>query len=348
MRIGLAVTAGAVVASAAPTARYAGLENLVVFGDSYSDNGRLSYYIQNKGKAPPPGVYQTVTNVTASGGLTWGQYVQQLVPGLKLVDYAISGATCSNAIVQRYFSAINRSFPAILDDEIPSFQADIVGPHTLFENRNANNTVYAMWIGTNDLGYTGFLSDSQAPGTNISLFVDCLWQVFDAVYAAGGRRFVLFNQAPLQLAPMYRPSAWGGAGNGPYWANKTSYNDTEYAYKIFEYTTDVNTMVAYGLPFQAIVRRRWPGSSVAVFNVHQLLTDMYNSPAAYLAAPANATGFYHHCSPQNTNCVNMAAPLDAFMWYDDLHPSSKTDSVIAQNFVDVVAGTSKYGTWYSS
>ena len=90
------------------------------------------------------------------------------------MDYAVSGATCSNKIISRLFSAIRKPFPAVLDDEIPSFKADVAFP-SLYSNRNGNNTVYALWIGTNDLGFGAFLTDSQAPGTNITTFIECIW-----------------------------------------------------------------------------------------------------------------------------------------------------------------------------
>ncbi len=165
--------AGAFLASATCHAAGRPFENLVTFGDSYTDDGRLGYYINHHGNAPPAGVYQNVSNTTASGGLAWGQFVQQQT-GVNYIDYAVSGATCSNEIISRLFPAINRSFPSVLDDEIPSFQAD-VAVKTLYTNRTEHNTVYALWIGTNDLGFGAFLSDSQAPGTNITSFVDCVW-----------------------------------------------------------------------------------------------------------------------------------------------------------------------------
>ncbi|CAK7220223.1 hypothetical protein SBRCBS47491_004115 [Sporothrix bragantina] len=354
MRISTAIlaAAGSVSASANAAAPSSGrlFDNLVTFGDSYSDDGRLNYYIGHNGSAPPPGTLQTQSTVTASGGLTWGQLVQQAVPGLAFFDYAVSGAVCSNELTARYFSLINKPFPSVMDDEVPSFQADVAGNHSLYQNRSADNTVYALWIGTNDLGFGGFLTDAQTAGANLTSFTDCIWQVLDAIHAAGGRRIVLFNQAPLQLTPMYRPQSAGGAGDNQYWANKTLYNETEYANKIMEYTTSVNTIFDYGVPYWTLVRRRWLGASVAIFNTHQLLTDVYNNPAAYLAAPANSTGYYHHCDPKNTsNCANVAnTAIDNFMFYDELHPSPKTDSIIAETFLDVVAGVSPYGTTYKS
>ncbi len=163
----------AAVASVAAARPCAPFQNLVTFGDSYTDDGRLAYYTSHGGHGPPPGVYQTVTNITASGGLAWGQYVQENT-GVNYYDYAIGGATCSGEIVSRGLAAIRGQFPSVIDDEIPSFEADIHFK-SMYADRTADNTVYALWIGTNDLGVAGLLADSQAPGAYITTFVQCIW-----------------------------------------------------------------------------------------------------------------------------------------------------------------------------
>jgi hypothetical protein len=242
----LAILASAGLAVAAATGstskqNQAVIKNLITFGDSYTDNGRLGYYINHGGAAPPAGVYHTVSNTTASGGLAWGQWVARRT-GANYADYAVSGATCSNKLISRQLAAINRPFPSVVDDEIPSFLGDLaVGASFLGsavqEQHNHDNkaakgdeTVYALWIGTNDLGFGAFLSDSQAPGTSIVDFVDCVWAVFDALYhGAGARRFVLLAEAPLEISPLYAPTAMGGTANSQFWGNKTSYNTTEYS-----------------------------------------------------------------------------------------------------------------------
>lgn len=157
---------------------------------------------------------------------------------------------------------------------------------------------------------------------------------------------MLFNNAPLQLVPMYAAQSNEGAGDNQYWQNKTSggYNQTEYQYKMLEYTQLVNHVFEYGAAYETLVKARWPGSTFDVFDVHSLLSDIYDNPAQYLDSPANATGFYHHCNADNNSmCTTSAAPLDTFLWYDELHPSNKTDTIIAREFLGVVAGQSSYG-----
>jgi len=72
--------------------------------------------------------------------------------------------------------------------------------------------------GTNDLGSGSFLTDSTFAGTTIVNYTRCVFEVFDAIYAAGGRNFVLMNNAPLQLSPEY--GILDGVGPNQYWQNK--------------------------------------------------------------------------------------------------------------------------------
>ncbi|KAI1343248.1 carbohydrate esterase family 16 protein [Xylariaceae sp. FL0016] len=329
------------------------IKNLVVFGDSYTDEGRLSYFINNNGTAPPAGYEIPASNFTASGGYTWPHFASQIL-GAKTYNYAVSGAVCSNELISRYLESIDAPFPSVIDYEIPAFQADLkasVGNTTLFEGRDAANTVYALWIGTNDLGVNAFLTDSQLRGSTISDFLDCIWSVFDGIYSTGGRRFVILNEAPLNVSPLYAAPENGGVGDNQYWTNKTAYNMTEIEQKMLEYTTNVNTMFAYGVPFQLLVQQRWPEADFTIFDVHKLLLDVHVSPSRYLDAPANVTGFYHQCGDPNSeysDCIDSSDSLGSFLWYDELHPSSKTDEIIGSEFVKLLSGNSSYGISYKS
>ena len=125
--------------SAKSTCGSPSFDNLVTFGDSYTDSGRLGYYIGHNGTGPPPGVYPTVSNVTASGGLSWGQYIARST-GANYRNYAVSGAVCSNKISPRLFASIGLPFPAVVEDELPSFESDVAFK-ALYPDRTAENSV---------------------------------------------------------------------------------------------------------------------------------------------------------------------------------------------------------------
>lgn len=193
---------------------------------SYTDEHRLNYFTVNQ-TAPPPGLLLPSSNSTSSGGYVWARLVS-FATGAKLYNYAVSGATCSNAIVSRYYAAIKADFPDVVY-EVGAFTADAkyinnaTGTNTLYTDRQEGNSVYSIWIGTNDLGEGGFMIDSSVNQTAIPAYVDCVFGALDGIYAAGARYFVLMNMAPLQLSPLYgMPGAGGLLTSAEYWPNKVS------------------------------------------------------------------------------------------------------------------------------
>lgn len=249
----------------------------------------------------------------------------------------------------------------MLEYEIPAFQADLhsqrinaTPAEALFTpSLTTQSSVYALWIGTNDLGVWAFLTDSQIAGKTLSDYTSCVYQVFDALYAAGGRTFVLMNTAPLHLAPLYANSTLHGVGANQYWPTKPS-NHTQIAETMHEYTSTVNSVFRYQTAFELLVAHRYPDAHFALFDTYSLLSDVYDAPTLYLngsgvgGAGQSVWGYDYHCNVNQTVCVKQdnGTNPDGFMWYDELHPSEQTDRVIARNFIQVLNGTSKYATYY--
>ncbi|KAF2805663.1 GDSL lipase/acylhydrolase family protein [Mytilinidion resinicola] len=329
-------------------------KSLVTFGDSYTDENRLGYFGANNGSAPPTGWVEPMSFNTAGGGITWARWVS-IYTCTTLCNYAVSGAVCSNALTPRTWDAVHAPFPDIAGYELPAFTADAAyivpaipsAPAHRFLSIPPQSTVYATWIGTNDLGASAFLTDSQVAGKTIADYIDCVYAAFDGIYAAGGRYFVLMNAAPLQLAPLYATPQNGGLAKSKYWGDKPA-NITQVSYRMWETVVGVNAIFAARTPLELLVKRRYPGARFAVFDVNSLITDIWNHPDTYLngTAPANATGFVQHCDLTGSDCTLDASP-DSFLWFDELHPSQQADRVIAKAFVDVVEGQSKWATYWA-
>jgi phospholipase/lecithinase/hemolysin len=117
---------------------------------------------------------------------------------------------------------------------------------------------------------------------------------------------------------------------------------------MLEFTTAVNRMIDDGAQVEALLRNRWPGATLAVYDVHTLINDIHDNPTEYLDAPANVTGSYATCL-EGQSCVYSNETKSSFLWYDELHPSERTDEIIARNFLDVVKyGNSSYAQYYTS
>lgn len=127
-----------------------------------------------------------------------------------------------------------------------------------------------MWIGTNDLGEDAFITDSQVSGKTIPDYIDCIYQVFDQIYDNGGRYFVLMNNAPLQLSPLYATPENNGVRLNHYWPNKPE-NITEVSYRMWEQVATANSVFQYRTPFELLVKRRYPGASFAVMDMYSLV-----------------------------------------------------------------------------
>lgn len=193
---------------------------------------------------------------------------------VSLYDYAVSGAVCSNKITPRPLPAINGPYPSVLEYEVPAYLADSNHKNDSgkpFMSISSDDTVYAIWIGTNDLGEGAFLTDSQVPNKTIPDYVECIYSVFDHVYDNGGRYFVLMNMAPLQLTPLYATPENHGVGRNQYWHDKPD-NITRASYRMWEQVVNVNQQFKYKTPYEMLIARRYPGAFFAVMDMYGLVS----------------------------------------------------------------------------
>ncbi|KAF2152059.1 carbohydrate esterase family 16 protein [Myriangium duriaei CBS 260.36] len=331
----------------APSAKFS---QLVSFGDSYTDDSRLSYFISHNGSAPPVGYANPANYMAADGGRPWPQYVYQYA-GIKPHNYAVSGAVCSNNITPRFLASIHGDFPDVEGYEIPAFLADkaYTDPSTgkPFLTVPPQNTVYSMFIGTNDLGVDALLTDSQVPGTNITSYIDCVFSQLSRLYQTGARYFVIQNVVPLQLSPLYGLPSAGGVAADNYWPNKSSeVNVTAASYRMLEEVVTVNEIYALRTAVEVQLQHKFPGAHFALMSMYDLVNDIYHDPGRFLngTTALSVDTPYDKCSATDV-CTKSGSP-DSYLWYDDLHPSEQTERNWAKEFLNVIHGNSAYATYF--
>lgn len=217
-----------------------------------------------------------------------------------MYNYAVSGAVCSNDITPRTFASIDAPFPAVEQYEIPAYIADskYVYPNgTKFMDDPADETVYSVFIGTNDLGNYAFISDAQVMGTTIVNYTDCVFNAIQRIYDNGGRYFVLQNVAPLQLSPQYGLPGKGGLAKTQYWPDKPS-NITEISYKMLEYVSLVNNIFKYETPYLTEVVNQFPGAQIAVMDINGLVSGYSQCLATNKLLTVVATAYRHLQQPR--------------------------------------------------
>lgn len=295
------------------------IANLVTFGDSYTD----------------------VVNI-GDGGVAWPTYAVDYASSegkpVTLYPFAKSGATCSNNIT-------DRPFPSLFESQLPAYFAE-VDNGTLPADVTADNTLYTLWIGTNDVGANALLTGQGIDGATIVDTVGCAVDWVQVMYEHGARNFLFQSMIPLETAPMYSPNAYPTKF---YTAPK---NATEWSVLMKELTTAGNKIA------ELLLKQLAPsleGASVGFFDSHALFADIYANPSAYLngTAPLNVTGAAFACVYEEDGEVPTCTTVegtdrDSYLWYDELHPSEQADRVVAEQVAQVILGEeNQWTTWLS-
>ncbi|KAI8974582.1 GDSL lipase/esterase [Trametes punicea] len=291
------------------------IKNLVTFGDSYTD-----------------------VDGHADGGIVWPVYAAQ-DGGLNLFPFAKSGAVCSNNLT-------DRPFPSVFESQLPLYFAEKANGSLRL---NPEETIYTLWIGTNDVGVGALLTGSQTPGVSVVDTTTCAVNWVKVLYASGARNFIFQNMIPLEHAPLYSPNSYPNR----YWTAPR--NTTEWSVFMAELTKSGNAIAQ--LMLQALAPQLH-GAHLGLFDSHALFTDMINRPQLYLngTAPLNVTGAVHACVFQEGESTSdpgvctdaTGTDRDSFLWYDELHPSEQADRVVGKIMSDTIQRKSeKWITWLS-
>ncbi|EJD35181.1 GDSL lipase/acylhydrolase [Auricularia subglabra TFB-10046 SS5] len=306
----VAVAAGSIVPDLlAPLPRF---KHLVTFGDSFTDTAAAA----------------------ALGASAWPVYLAGRA-NLSLHAFAQAGATCSNNITPRPSGSV-------MEAQVPAFNRDLGRPFM-----PQGETVYTLWIGTNDVGVSALLT-GDAPGKTIVDTTTCAVDWIRVMYQNGARNFIFQNMIPLQFVNLYSPD---GHLNR-YW--NLPRNATEWSVTMTELTTAGNALSALMVRNLA---QTLPGARIALFDSHALFTDMYTNPALYLngTAPLNVTGSIAGCpfelngGPVGGACppIVEAAERDSFLWFDELHPSEQANRIVAREMAGALRGNTRWATWIS-
>ncbi|KAF5336309.1 hypothetical protein D9758_014472 [Tetrapyrgos nigripes] len=293
------------------------IKSFVTFGDSYTD-------IVNKGDG--------------SDAQAWPVYLSGYTH-TTLFPFAKSGATCSNNLTFR-------PFPPVFESQLPSyfeFHATDAG-----EKVGGRDTVYTLWIGTNDLGVSALLTGDD-PGVTVVDVAECMVNWVKVLYEQGGaRNFVFQNMIPLQHTILYAADSYPNR----FWF--TDRNTTAWSVQMTEQVEAGNELTKLMLQNLAPTL---DGAHVAYFDSHSLFQDMFDHPENFLngTAPAfNVTGCINSCVfelnvPDSGVCtVVNGTDRDSYLWFDELHPSEQADRIVAREIAKVFEGKeSQWATWLS-
>ncbi|HEY5037090.1 MAG TPA: SGNH/GDSL hydrolase family protein [Chthoniobacterales bacterium] len=296
---------------------------VVVFGDSLSDDGNLRHRLQDQyGISYPGGDYNysdgRFTNSSDTDPAshkyagTWHEQLERNFLGVAVAtdsadggfDYAFGGATTADGTTSR--TVINNPTPfgggkfTVAVDNLGKQVTDYLG-----NNTPSATALYIVWGGGNDLFDDHSAAHVTATAANVSGLVQKLAK-------AGARYLLVPNVPPLGLVPNYK--------NDPTTAAALNAASSDYR-------NELNTALD-----SAVTTLKGEGITITLYRL-----DVY-SLFYRLAANPEDYGFINISdSAQGQSSVNS----DQYLFWDDIHPTTAGHYQIASAAFALLNGTAK-------
>src|SRR5262245_59588520 len=302
------------------------VDRVVVFGDSLSDSGNVFALNGGQTVAPPDygmggvdeqGIPEVITLIPAapyaggrfSNGATWielfagaiglGSSAKPAVPGAlfglddgRASNYAVGGATAGDIGVSQ--------FP--LATQVQLFLSDVRG-------QAPAHALYVLEFGGNDIRAAQVAED---PSTVFTAALTAMGQNIATLYAAGARRFLVWNPADLGRTPAIR--RLDAAVCQPVLPGCIAGGATQASAFYNQQLRDV----LKGL------RAVLPGIVIVEFDAFQLLADVQANPAKFGLQDATTACIQPFVPP----LFRCARPDRHFFW-DGIHPTRAGHAIIA-------------------
>lgn len=120
--------------------------------------------------------------VTGDNAISWPIFAAQ-DGNFTLFPFARSGATCSNNITFR-------PFPSVFESQLPLYFTE--KQNGTF-HLNPEETIYTIWIGTNDVGVNSLIVGEGTPGATVVNTTICAVNWVKTLYHSGARNFLFQN-----------------------------------------------------------------------------------------------------------------------------------------------------------
>ncbi|KAF2036682.1 hypothetical protein EK21DRAFT_95917 [Setomelanomma holmii] len=322
----LSLAATSLAAPTASTSSWSGWKNvkqLFVFGDSYTQTGFDPKSTQPS--AANPFGNPTYPGYTSSNGPNWVGFLTYTYNQSKILTYnlAYGGATVDSALVTPYEPTV-----ISMKNQIQTQYLPIYGSHPSTAPWTASSSLFAFFIGINDVGNSWSLNNATLYDTIFSEYAGLL----DQIYATGARNFLFLSVPPVNLAPLTLNQADGGyakVNEGKAIANWNS--------RLANMTTNF--------------KKGHAGVETFVFDTNALFTKVIQNPKAYpqTAGYKNVTGFcdaYENGTPTwYTKDPNCTYAVNEYLWLNDLHPTFPVHNATAAEIVKFLGKQKPRKSW---
>ncbi|USP81464.1 carbohydrate esterase family 16 protein [Curvularia clavata] len=316
--LALSLAATGFAAPQAQRSSWSGWKNvrhLFVFGDSYTQtgfnvNGTQPSPSNPLGNPPYPGW-------TSSNGPNWVGFLTTTYNASTLLTYnmAYGGATVDSALVTPYAPTVISMKNQVQTQFLPTY-----GSHPDFAPWTSSSSLFAFFIGINDVGNSWWLNNSTLYDAIFSVYE----QQLTDIYATGARNFLFLNVPPVNLAPLTLNQDDGG------------YAVENEGKAIVDWNKRVANMVAG-------FRKKHTGTTMFVYDTWSLYNSVIKNPASYqqTAGLKNVTGYckaYMNGTPtwyiKDPSCEY---PVNEYLWLNELHPTFPINNATAASIVKMLS-----------
>ena len=312
----------ALLALAAPVAslQAAPYSQLIVFGDSLSDDGNDTHLTNDKFDVKYPGLDFNYSNgrftddisgtspASANFEGVWHEQLTRRFLGLTRASDSLDGGTdyaYGDATTEDGTTTIDVvSIPVVGDVTltIENMGQQVTDYLTAVNGTADSNALFSVWGGANDL----FNDDSAA---NVTATANRVGALVTRLAQAGARNFIVPNVPPLGDTPEYN-------SGDPATAAALNAASASYATQLDTVLdSTISALSAQGITV-----------TIARLDVYTFFMQAVAQPAAY--GFTNVTD-----SAQGAN-----VPADDYLFWDDVHPTTSGHSQVAQLAADLLSG----------
>ncbi|KAK8045368.1 hypothetical protein PG993_005392 [Apiospora rasikravindrae] len=294
-----------------------GIKHAFVFGDSYTTTGGkgFNHTLTQPSPTNPLG-NPTYPGYTSSNGPNWVDYltVKYNASLLQTYNLAVGGATVDSDLVKPYQPTVLSVKQQVQDVFLPTYvspsSSDGIGLQW-----SASDSLFAFWIGINDVGNSYWQDDTAALNRQIfAVYADVIQKLYKD---AGARNFLFLNVPPVDRSPLT-------LGQG--------------ATAVEREAADIAAFNALTAELAANLAgtEEGEGANVWAYDVHTLFAEVLDRPGAYEATAgyANTTAFceaYQNGTPNlDTSDPACGIPVNEYFWLNSLHPTYPMHDVVAE------------------
>ncbi|KAI0665253.1 hypothetical protein C8Q70DRAFT_1049410 [Cubamyces menziesii] len=260
---------------------------LFTFGDSYTTDG---FNIS-------AGVDSLVPGFTSSNGPNWVQFLGGTynVTDTKVFNLASGGATIDAALVAPFE-------PTVLSivDQVGQFH-DILAPKPAGARWESSNSLFAFWIGINDVGNSFAWTNVTSQSDFHRVLMKRLFSQVEILYEDGARSFLFLTVPPTNRAPLILEQGQQAVS------------------AITPALADYNAQLAASV--RAFQATHHDLDQVTVFDTRPIFNTLLDRADTF--GFVNSTGFcdaYQNGTPETTTQIAPCAPVSSYFWLNSLHP----------------------------